>query len=142
MLVVDVVPAGEDWASAEQKWISRFKELGFDLVNATIGGEGCPGLVFSEEHRRKIGQSRRGRHHSEDTRHRLSEMRRGSTLSQETKRKIAESQMGRPPTNKTDEHTIDEIRRLYSLGTNLTEIARQLGVCWNTVQKYAKRQPA
>lgn len=51
---LEVVPAGGDWAEREAHFIGFYRSRGCDLTNHTDGGEGLPGLVFSEEHRRKI----------------------------------------------------------------------------------------
>ena len=38
--VLEIVPAGEDWAARERWWVSFTKELGVALTNGTEGGEG------------------------------------------------------------------------------------------------------
>lgn len=43
-----------DWIARESFWISKFREEGHELLNLTRGGEGLPGLQFSDEHRSKI----------------------------------------------------------------------------------------
>ena len=55
----------------ERKWIAHFKQAGNDLVNATDGGEGTPGLVFDQSHRDKISKALRGIRRSEETRERI-----------------------------------------------------------------------
>lgn len=49
----------------------------------------------SEESRRKISESLKGKKHSEETRRKLSEMRKGKKLSDEHKRKMSEALKGR-----------------------------------------------
>lgn len=50
-----VLEEGEgDWAEAERRWIAHYREMGARLTNLTDGGEGVPGLVFSEEVRKKF----------------------------------------------------------------------------------------
>ncbi len=75
------------------------------LVNATWGGEGISGLVFSEKHRRKLSESKKGelhhmfgKTHSQETRKKISESQKGEkgfwfgkTLSQETRKKMSMS---------------------------------------------------
>lgn len=51
------VPAGQDWAAREMFWIAKFRAEGNSLLNITDGGEGLAGLVFSDEHKRKISDS-------------------------------------------------------------------------------------
>lgn len=43
------------------------------LLNLTNGGEGFSGQVFSDEHRRKMSESAKGRKHTPETKKRLSE---------------------------------------------------------------------
>ena len=60
-------------AREEAAWVEYFKEEGLDLVNSTDGGDGCPGLIFSPEALKKIGDASRGRPCRPETRQRLSE---------------------------------------------------------------------
>jgi hypothetical protein len=48
------------------------------------------GKTFSEEYRRKISESGKGRTHSEETKRKMSEARKGKTFSEEHKRKMSE----------------------------------------------------
>jgi len=68
------------------------------LHNRTNGGEGVSGHIKSEETKRKISESRRGKPgtpRSEETRIKMSEAHKGKTPSEETKRKISEVQKGK-----------------------------------------------
>jgi len=51
LLELEVVAEG--WEEAERFWIAYFKFLGARLLNATRGGEGTPGLRWSEESKEK-----------------------------------------------------------------------------------------
>ena len=79
--------------------------------------EAHKGLHLSEEHRRKIGESQKGRIVTEETRRKISEAQKGRplseehyrniceankrrTLSEETRRKMSESMKGKPSWNK------------------------------------------
>lgn len=55
LLVIEVVPAGEDWQARERFWISYYRQW-FDLDNKNPGGNG-PGVghPVSEETKLKIG---------------------------------------------------------------------------------------
>lgn len=57
---IETVPAGEDWANREMLWIAIYRGWGCRLVNATDGGEGCVGYVWSEESREKARRSQLG----------------------------------------------------------------------------------
>ena len=75
------------------------------LLNRTNGGEGNSGLLFTEEHKRKISESNQGKHstlvkeknpmwgksHSLETRKKMSIARKGRVHSEETKLKISQS---------------------------------------------------
>ena len=67
--VLEVVGGTGD--EEERKWIAHFRQNGSDLVNATDGGDGTPGLVFTPEHRDKISKALRGIRRSEETRERI-----------------------------------------------------------------------
>jgi group I intron endonuclease len=75
------------------------KDLGIgNLVNMTDGGEGCLGVIVSEETRQKLAKLAIGRTFSEETRQKMSKERIGEknsffgkTHSEEAKQKIGES---------------------------------------------------
>lgn len=48
--LIEEVRAGGNWAARERFWIER----GENLLNLTLGGEGLPGHVFSQEHKDRI----------------------------------------------------------------------------------------
>lgn len=60
--------AGNGW-DEERQWIARLRKAGVDLVNKSEGGfggtpegnSGRRGMVWSEEHRRKLSESKRGK---------------------------------------------------------------------------------
>lgn len=58
LLVLEEVPSN-DWKAAERWWISYWKFAGANLVNGTSGGDGLHDP--SEETRKKIGDSCRGK---------------------------------------------------------------------------------
>ena len=95
------------------------KDLGTGILhNRSDGGEGASGFIhseetkiklseshkgeknhnysknFSEEYRRKISESGKGRTHSEETKIKMSEARKGKTFSEETKIKMSEVRKG------------------------------------------------
>lgn len=54
--------------AAERRWIEQLKLLGFELTNATNGGDGCHGRVVSAETRRKAAASNKGKTRSAEAR--------------------------------------------------------------------------
>jgi DNA-binding transcriptional regulator YiaG len=68
--VMETLEVTED-RSRERYWIALYRDKGADLVNATDGGDGNPGIKMpprSEEHRRKIKEWLTGRKWSDETR--------------------------------------------------------------------------
>lgn len=64
------------------------------LVNITDGGDGCRGLVHSEEAREKMGQPNRGKNISDWHKERISEFHSGKVVSDETKMKMSQAASG------------------------------------------------
>jgi len=64
---LSILESGDgDWVVAEKKWIKNFRDAGYDLVNATDGGEGAEGYTPSAETRAKMSRAHKGRSHSEE----------------------------------------------------------------------------
>lgn len=70
----------------EKFLISCFRQMGFDLVNFTDGGEGASGCKQSEETKRKRAASLKGR--------------KGAKMSDENRLKLSLLMKGKSPTNK------------------------------------------
>lgn len=74
-----------NWVRREQWWIAYGRFLGWPLTNLTDGGEGTLGREFSDETKRKIGESNKGnrkwagRKHTEETKNRQREAKVGNT---------------------------------------------------------------
>lgn len=84
------------------------KDLGTGILhNRTAGGEGCSGMVHSEDIKLKIKTSNLGKKHTEKSKKKMSEAkkgntnRKGKTLSEETKRKIGAKSKGRTHSEET-----------------------------------------
>jgi molecular chaperone DnaK (HSP70) len=76
------------------------KDLGTGILhNRTDGGDGCSGAVRSEEWKKRMSKLKIGNTYgkspSEETRRKISESSKGRILSEETKRKISESNKGK-----------------------------------------------
>ena len=68
--------------------------------NMTKGGDGGPSPT-SEEHKKRISDSLKGRKRSEETKRKISDAHKGKKLSEEHKRKMSESMKGKP---KSEDH--------------------------------------
>ena len=84
----------EQAASAEMDLIKKYR-LGADLANMTLGGEGSPGVVRSEDYRLRLSKSHKGKVFSEEHKKNLAAVWTGRSHSEESKKKISESQKGR-----------------------------------------------
>lgn len=102
----EIVASGlneEDAYHMEQELILRYNSTNRNYgYNKSIGGKARTlGCHYTEETKRKIGDSHRGVHHTEETKRKISESHRGEKhpmygkhLSEETRRKIGETQRG------------------------------------------------
>lgn len=86
----------------EMEAISKYgrKDLGTGtLLNLTNGGEGTSGYVYTESHRQKISDGRKGKTFTEKTKRAIAESNRvahlGKKLSDIHKQKISESKIGK-----------------------------------------------
>jgi group I intron endonuclease len=88
----------------EPLWIKQLKDEGYVLYNMTDGGDGIPGLIHSEETKRKMSDSLRGKIRSDETRQKLREANLGKMHSDETRKKVSEAIKGKKKPPRTEEH--------------------------------------
>jgi group I intron endonuclease len=88
----------------EPKWIQQLKDDGHELYNLTEGGDGIPGLIHSDETRRKMSESQRGKKLTECTKQKLREANLGKSHSDETCKKLSEINRGKPKPPRSEEH--------------------------------------
>lgn len=88
----------------EPKWIQKLKDDGHELYNLTEGGDGIPGLTHSDETRRKMSESQRGKKLTEDAKQKIREANLGKSHSDETRKKLSEINRGKPKPPRTEEH--------------------------------------
>lgn len=93
---IDVVPI-DNWCFWEKFWISQMKTWGFDLLNYTIGGDGC---TFGNRTSFKKGHNlSKGRKTSDATKDKLREANLGKKASLYTKEKMSNTRKGKMPVN-------------------------------------------
>jgi len=100
--VIDTVP-DDEWVFWEIYWISQFKSWGFDLVNATLGGENPPSFA-GKTHSNEYKEIRRNEMIKNNP---------AKNMNSEWKLKISESNKGR-------EFSKDHIRKLSKPVIQLT----------------------
>ncbi len=104
----------EKLADLEKLYISLYKtnnrKYGYNL---TDGGEGTLGLIFTEEHRRKLSEKRKGRKASEETKNKM----KGRKKTDEERRKLSLANKG-----KKISPELSPIFRDYKLGKKRTDI--------------------
>ncbi len=96
IVVLEVLPDNTAFREAEPRWITKLRNEGHDLTNATAGGEGIVGYRHTDETRKKMGATRKGRVFSPEHRAALSKARQGIklNLTEERRRQISESKKG------------------------------------------------
>jgi group I intron endonuclease len=126
LLILDIV-SEDNWIFWEQYWISQCKCWGFQLTNATIGGEGGSGLKYSEERKKQISNSNKGRIVSEETRLKISIGNKGKQKSEKHCRNLSISHKGKAP--KTNKRFC---RKIIQLDDNFNFIKE-----WNSLKEAA-----
>lgn len=107
--IIAEVPVSE-WQFWEKHFIKCFQDLGFDLVNATPGGDGfgsgpdSPNFgkkrIFSAQHRKNLGESRAGILHTPETKEKMSRAKLGKRRgphSPECREKMRQAALRRGP---------------------------------------------
>jgi hypothetical protein len=103
---VDILHEGVEWDEAcdiEKELILRYKRKcdGGFLCNLTIGGDGVVGMVWSEDHKRKISEGNKGKKRTDEQRMNISKGRTGIVFSEEHKKKISENRLGKKLSEQT-----------------------------------------
>ena len=85
----------------------RFFNSKTNGYNCTDGGEGLSGMQFTDTHRQKIAEAKKGQKNSEEARRKISEAHKGrptwskgKKFSHEHRQKLSDAGKGRPPWNK------------------------------------------
>lgn len=110
----------QNWRDIERAWIKEAIEKGVDLTNETSGGDGLQDYIFSEEQRKRMSESRKGRVLNEKTRFAIIQSNKIRVTSEETRLKMSKTRKGRPsPIRgiKRSEETKQKIRE-KKLGKN------------------------
>jgi hypothetical protein len=110
VFILEECKSYEDLYLAEIELIEYYKYIGCDLVNGTPGGDGRSNHKLSNETKRKISESNRGKHsvghkHSKETKIKISESAKkrkanlGKKFTEEHKKKLSEAHKGKTHTS-------------------------------------------
>ena len=91
IIIIEKVSKSE-WQEAERRWIAHYRSvLGHDVItNTTSGGDGIDkGTKFSEETRKKMGDSRRGRPIPPEVIAKRAAKRKGKKFTQEQRERLS-----------------------------------------------------
>lgn len=103
-VVMEVLEENAVWNETERQWIAACRANGFKLVNCTDGGEGCLGLIWSDEQRQRQSQVMKGVPKSAQHRAAMSKARKGVPLAPGVSEKVSAALKGRRPSNLADLH--------------------------------------
>ena len=140
---VDVLNVDVTWDEAceiEKSLISKYKRKcdGGSLCNLTIGGDGVVGMVWTDEHRRKISEGNKGKKRTEEQRKNISRGRTGIVFSEEHRKKISENRLGKKLNKETcDKMSNSRKKPVLDLETGIYyDWLKEACICTN--QKYNK----
>ena len=96
----------EELDKQEIFWISEYRKRGLAQYNIANGGEGCcikgrtpwnkgKTGIYSDETKKKMSETHKGKQLSEDTRYKMSETHKGKQLSEDTRYKMSETHKGK-----------------------------------------------
>lgn len=85
ILIEDNIKNLEEANEREIFWIKYYKDLGYNLVNSSEGGNGTVGVKMSEEHKKKLSLLYKGKPLSEEHRKKISISRKGKKFTEEQK---------------------------------------------------------
>lgn len=147
--ILEILPDDSNWQEVEKKWIAYGRSLGWNLTNATDGGDGVLNLSGESKERMiktwtgrkhrpesllKIGQASKGRKFSEEALKRKSEKMKGRIISSEHRAKISASN------KKLTNDQVVEIRNLIASGFKQYEIAKLYGVDKGTISNIHRKK--
>ena len=95
MLIIEEV-LEDSWKERERFWISHYRDMGFDLTNASNGGDGCTGYKPTMEARILQSMATKGKPKPEGFGAKISAAKTGMKMSEEQRKRLSIACMGRP----------------------------------------------
>lgn len=105
---------------AEMYYIKEYNTLAPNGYNLAIGGGGANGYIHTEEGKKRMSESRKGRVVTEETRKKLSEAHKGKKKSKEARKKMSEYWKGRKQSPELVAKRVEKLK-----GHIVTEEARK-----------------
>lgn len=90
----DVI-TNEELNKAEMFWVRKYKDSGFNLVNATEGGGGILGYHHTKENKQRISKNMKGKVKSEETIKKIKASKKGWNPSEEVRKNMSIGQRSR-----------------------------------------------
>lgn len=87
----------KNWQDREKYWISFYP----NLLNLTIGGDGCLGFLHDEKTKEKCRKANLGRKHTEEFKKNMSKRLKGKSLSESHKKNIGKANKGKRASEET-----------------------------------------
>lgn len=113
--IIEEIDKADDIEELNEKeiyYINLYKSISPNGYNLTTGGGN---RRLSEETKRKISESNKGRTISEETRKKLSDSHKGVKLSEETRLKMSISNKGKKPSENTIKGSIEYNQKTYTM---------------------------
>ena len=110
---IEIIDEASDIIELNEKevfYIKKMKSLSPNGYNLTTGGFN---KFLSEETKKKISESNKGKKISDETRKRLSDSHKGYKMSEESKIKLSEKNKGKRPSDKAIESCLIKTRKSY-----------------------------
>jgi group I intron endonuclease len=130
--ILDEVPQ-DDWKSWEVHYIDLYKSKGANLTNLTEGGQGGNGYKHTEESKKKMSNSKKGKKLSEEHRKKISE-----SIKQKAEENPFYNRFGNNLKQPIDRDLIYDLYIKQNLST--TQISKQLDCSekkvWDNLQDY------
>jgi group I intron endonuclease len=125
----------KEWVEKEIYWIKNYKETN-KLLNLTDGGESNLNYVPSEETRKKISKSNKGKHNywkakklSDEHKEKIGKSGKGKKRTQETKKNISNSLIGK---KLSKEHKLKLSQNSYLKGKPAKNVRKVKKICLKT----------
>lgn len=142
--LIQLIEEVEDsiWAEKEIYWIKYHKDIGCNLCNHTLGGEGQRGVKFSEETKQKMSNSRKGFKPKPESILKQKESIKNRVITDEWKKNMSKSANNKGSNNGNTKLTEDIVIQIKKrlLTNSAMEVANEFNLTYTIVWKIKKSQ--